>query len=100
MSLRQPDRSKGEKMMDKTEVPVNPRELVRQFRQNYVNAHALKKHAPTALEGAHLSTLKEKPITEGDLPQDLRALLTEYRQSHPQAKVTLVKYQRLENGKP
>ena len=30
----------------------------------------------------------------------LRALLTDYRQSHPRSKVTLLKYQRLENGKP
>lgn len=81
-------------------VPVDPRQLVRQFRQNYVNAHALRKLTPTVLHKARISTPHETPIMEGGLPQGLRSMLTAYRQSHPQAMVTLLKYQRLENGQP
>jgi len=43
---------------------------------------------------------KEKPIKENDLPPGIRALLAEYRRNRPGAKVTLYKYQRIENGTP
>ena len=86
--------------MNENEVRIEPRELVRQFRKTYVNAHALRKSAPTALPGTDLKTPKEKPIKEADLPQELRSLLADYRKSHPGAKLTLLKYQRIENGKP
>ena len=55
--------------MSENELPVDPRQLVRQFRQNYINVHTLRKRVPTAHTGAHLSTPKETPITEGNLPQ-------------------------------
>lgn len=86
--------------MNENEVRFDPRELVRQFRKTYINAHSLRKSAPTALSGTDLKTPKEKPITEANLPQELRSLLADYRKSHPGAKVTLLKYQRIENGKP
>ena len=86
--------------MNENEVRIEPREMVRQFRKTYVSAHALRKNAPTALSGTDIKTPKEKPIKEADLPQELRSLLADYRKSHPGAKVALLKYQRIENGKP
>jgi hypothetical protein len=85
--------------MNEHEVQVDPRAVVRQFRKTYVNAHALRKVAPMALPGADLRTPQERPITEANLPQGLRALLADYRNAHPRARVTLLKYQRIENGK-
>ena len=52
-----------------------------------------------ALRETDLKTPKEKPITEANLPLELRSLLADYRSHHPKATVTLLKYQRLENGK-
>ena len=85
--------------MNENEVRFEPRELVRQFRKTYVNAHSIRKNAPMALRETDLKTPKEKPITEATLPQELRSLLADYRSHHPKTKVTLLKYQRLENGK-
>ena len=86
--------------MSTNEVKVDPRQLVRQFRETYVNAHELKKGAPAAYKGAQVTTPKERPIREADLPPGVRALLGEYRKGHPRSKVTLLKYQRIENGEP
>lgn len=86
--------------MSTNEVQVDPRQLVRQFRETYVNAHELKKGAPAAYKGARIATPKERPIRETDLPQGVRALLDEYRKGHPRSRVTLLKYQRIENGEP
>ena len=86
--------------MNENEVKIEPRELIRQFRDTYVNAQTLRKRVPTALPGTDIKTPKEKPIKEADLPQELRSLLAEYRSSHPKTKVTLLKYQRIANGKP
>ena len=86
--------------MNENQVRIEPREMIRQFRQTYVNAHTLRKSAPTVLQGTDLKTPKEKPIKEADLPQELRSLLADYRSSHPKTKVTLLKYQRIVNGKP
>jgi hypothetical protein len=91
---------KEKRQMNKNEIPIDPGQLMRQFRETYVNAHALKKVAPQALEGAVLATRKEKPLNEGNLPQELRSLITEYRQGNPGSKVDLLKYQQLVNGKP
>jgi len=79
---------------------IEPREVVRQFRNTYVNAHAVRKNTPTALPGTDIKTLKEKPIKESDLPQELRSMLADYRSKNPKSKLTLVKYQRIANGKP
>jgi len=86
--------------MAEQEVPVDPRELVRQFRRNYVNAHELKKRVPGAHEGVDIKTRREKPIRENDLSQGIRSLLQQYRQRNPGMKVEILKYQRLENGTP
>ena len=86
--------------MEETQVPVEPKELVRRFRQNYVNAHELRRRVPGALPKADLKTRNEKPLRENDLPPGLRALLDDYRKRTPGTRVTLLKYQRLENGEP
>jgi len=86
--------------MSTNEVKVDPRDLVRQFRETYVNAHELKKRVPTAHKGARIATPKEQPIREAGLPQGVRALLGEYKNGNPRSKVTLLKYQRIENGEP
>src|SRR5215213_3339967 len=86
--------------MAENQVPIDPREVVRAFRANYVNAHQLKKAAPSAFPDTDIKTPKEKPIKENDLPPGIRALLAEYRRNRPGAKVTLYKYQRIENGTP
>jgi hypothetical protein len=86
-------------MIDK-ELPVDPQGEVRRVRQTYVNAQLLRSKVPSALPGTQISTPQETPIREGDLPEGMRSLLTEYRQNHPHSKVTLLKYQRIENGKP
>jgi hypothetical protein len=84
--------------MANTELAVDPRVEVRRFRQTYVNAHALRSKQPTVFPGAQITTPRETPIVEADLPEGMRSLLTEYRRNHPQSKVIFLKYQRIENG--
>ncbi len=86
--------------MSTEEAQVDPRRLVRHFRDTYVNAHELKRRQPSAHPKARLTKPKETPINEGDLPQGVRSLLQEYRKEHPRSRLTFLKYQRLENGEP
>jgi hypothetical protein len=86
--------------MAENQVSPDPREVVRAFRETYVNAHELRRLAPSAFPGADIKTPKEKPIKENDLPPGIRALLSEFRRKRPGAKVTVYKYQRIENGVP
>ena len=86
--------------MLENELPSAPRELVRRFRQTYVNAHALRERGQPLPHGAQLTTPRETPIREADLPHGVRSLLADYRRDHPGSKLALLKYQRLENGKP
>lgn len=86
--------------MSNNEVAVNPGELVRKFRESYVNVHEVKRRVPSAFDKAQVSTPRETPIRENELPQGVRSLLQDYRQSNPGSRLTLLKYQRLENGQP
>jgi hypothetical protein len=86
--------------MSDQEETVNPRDLVRQFRESYLNVHEVKKRVPSAFAKAEIHSPRQKPIKESDLPQALRELLREHRQAHPGQKVAFLKYQRLVNGEP
>jgi hypothetical protein len=80
---------------------VDPAQLVSEFRENYMNAHALQAiAADTIPPETQLVTPDERPITEEDLSQEMRQLLADYQQTHPAAIVKLLKYQRIENGQP
>jgi hypothetical protein len=75
------------------------REFVRRFRSNYVNVYARRDSDP-ALANVTVHTPSEQPLQEADLPEGVRGLLAEYAKAHPQERVELVKYLRLENGHP
>lgn len=83
-----------------TQTPVDPRELVRRFRDSYVNLHNLWSKESQRPQGVQLRTPQDAPIRESDLPEGVRNLLTDYRRQKPGAKIDLRKYQRLENGNP
>jgi hypothetical protein len=85
---------------NQNEVEVNPREIVQEFRRNYVNAHEAKKRIPGAHQGVDVQTRGQKPLRENDLGPGIRRLLQDYRQAHPGTKIELLKHQRLENGTP
>jgi hypothetical protein len=86
--------------MSERQDEVNPRAMVRQFRESYLNVHEVKERVPDAFPKAEVHTPKQKPIKENELSQGVRDLLREYRQRQPGRKITLLKYQRLENGEP
>jgi hypothetical protein len=86
--------------MSDTGLDVNPRDVVRQFRQTYTNAHLLRKRVPNALPDTVITKPQETPINEGDLPEGIRSLLNEYRRKHPHFKLAFLKYQHIEDGKP
>ena len=85
--------------MPDPEFSVDPRAEVRRFRQTYVNTHALRSKTPSVFADAQITTPQQTPIREADLPEGMRSLLTEYRRNNPRSSVTLLKYQRTENGK-
>src|SRR5438309_1151693 len=82
------------------QLPVDPRELVRRFRGNYVNLHTLWTKGPHAPDGVTLRTPQEAPISEADLSAGIRGGLADYRKKHPGARIDFLKYQRVENGQP
>jgi hypothetical protein len=87
-------------MSDQPSVP-SPRDLLSNFRRNYVNLHDLwKVPGKKVPDGVRLRSPKEAAINEGSLPDGMRVLLREYRKSHPGAKMTVLKYMRVVNGKP
>jgi len=85
--------------MDENEVPVDPREIIQEFRRTYVNAHEAKKRIP-GKKDVEVKTRREQPIRENDLAPGIRALLQDYRKRNPGIRVELLKHQRLMNGVP
>ena len=83
-----------------TQTSVDPRDLIRRFRANYVNLHSLWSKGSQLPQGAQLRTPEDAPIREADLPPGLKSLLAEYRRQKPRARIDLRKYQRLDNGTP
>lgn len=86
--------------MSERQDEVNPQAMVRQFRESYLNVHEAKKQVRGAFAKAEVHTPKQKPVKENELSQGLRDQLREYRQRQPGRKITLLKYQRFENGDP
>jgi hypothetical protein len=78
---------------------MDTREFIRQFRANYVNVYTRRDIDP-ALANVAVRTPSEQPLREADLPDGVRGLLAEYAKMHPEEQVELVKYLRLENGRP
>lgn len=86
--------------MRREEPSPEPSDLVRRFRQNYINYHDLWTVTGSTPSGVTLSTPQEQPLTEAQLPKALRDQLTAYRRAHPGERVTLMKYMRTVNGEP
>jgi hypothetical protein len=75
----------------------SPLDFVRRFINSAVNFHVLwqKTGVPP---GVQHTTPAETPITDGQLPQDVRALVDQYRASHPGANVTWLKRMQAVDG--
>jgi hypothetical protein len=80
--------------------PPNPRDIVRNFRKNYVNLYTLWKKGTKVPEGITLVDPKRSPIKEASLPPGIRSLLEEHRKAHPDSDIVIMKYMRLVNGNP
>jgi hypothetical protein len=78
----------------------NPRDVVRNFRKNYVNLHTLWMKGKKVPKGVTLVDPKRSPIKEASLPDAIRSLLDEYRKAHPDSNIVVVKYMRMVNGGP
>jgi len=87
-------------MTPRTIVP-NPLELVRRFRQNYINLFRLWTYVEKKVpQGVTLRDPKREKIAIADLPGPAAALLAEYRKTHPDETLTIVKHMRAIDGKP
>jgi hypothetical protein len=74
--------------------------FIRKLQQNYVNFYKLQAATGQPVEGVAVYSPKEKPILVKELPPGIRAQLQEYKESHPEQVITLLKYMRTVNGKP
>lgn len=79
-------------------MPPDPPDLLRRFRDSYVNLYLLWRRHPPA--GTVVRTPAEEPVGEGDLPATLRNLLAHHRREHALGEVAFSKYMRVENGRP
>lgn len=76
-------------------LPFDSREFVRRFRQNYINYYKLWTKVERAVpDEMELLSPRGAPITEEDLPEQLRSLLAAYRKSHPEEDISFVKRMR------
>lgn len=75
----------------------SPSDFVRRFINSAVNFHVLwqKTGVPPGIQH---TTPAQTPITDGQLPQDVRALVDQYRASHPGATVTWLKRMQAVDG--
>lgn len=81
------------------EIPaVDPVEMVRDFRSNYVNFSLLTGEDARVLEGVQVMRPENQPIEELPLPEDLLAMVKDHRERA--LHLTLTKYMRIDNGKP
>lgn len=79
---------------------LDPVELVRQFRQTYVNLRHLWSAPERRPVGARLRDPARDPIDPADFPPELKRLLEQYRAEHPGASFAFYKYARSVNGQP
>ena len=86
--------------MDQKESSPEPVLFIRKLQQNYINYYKLQVATGQPVEGVTVYHPKEKPILVKQLPPGIRAQLQEYKDTHPEQKITLVKYMRTVNGKP
>jgi hypothetical protein len=75
----------------------SPLDFVRRFISSAVNFHVLWQKTGVPPSVQH-TTPAETPITDGQLPQDVRALVDHYRASHPGANVTWLKRMQAVDG--
>ncbi len=81
------------------EIPaLDPVEMVRDFRANYVNFSLLRGEDARILEGVEIVRPEHQPIEALPLPEDLLAIIKDHGERSLQ--LTLLKYMRIENGKP
>lgn len=75
----------------------SPLDFVRNFRQNAVNFHNLwqKTGVPP---GVQLTTPSQTPITDAQLPPEVLTIVNNYRQSHPNVKVTWNRHMQAVDG--
>jgi hypothetical protein len=79
---------------------LDPRAFMREFRRTYVNFFTLWTRVERAVPaGVQLSTPAERPITDADLPDDLRALVATFRDQR-RLRIAWVKFMRTVNGRP
>lgn len=86
--------------MDQRESSPEPILFIRRLQQNYINFYKLQAATGQPVEGVTVHHPKEKPILVKELPPGIRAQLQEYKDSHPEQDITLVKFMRTVNGKP
>ena len=86
--------------MDQKESSPEPILFIRKLQQNYINYYKLQAATGQPVEGVTVYRPKEKPILVKQLPPGIRAQLQEYKDSHPEQEITLVKFMRTVNGKP
>lgn len=82
--------------MDAHELALDPREVVRRFRETHACWH-IREMLP---DGVTVRTPREEPIDEASLPAPLRAELRAYARAHPHHAITFLKHVRTVNGRP
>lgn len=86
--------------MDPRDSTPEPILFIRKLQQNYINYYKLQAATGRPVEGVTVRHPKEKPILVKELPPGIRLQLQEYKDSHPEQEITLVKFMRTVNGKP
>jgi hypothetical protein len=76
----------------------SPFEFIQSFRRRFVNLHLLWKTTGVPPSVRH-TTPTETPITDAELPQELGALIAQYRNTHPDAQISWERHMRAVDGK-
>jgi hypothetical protein len=81
--------------------PIDPVATINDFQSSYVNISTLLAQGTGVPAGVNLASPQNQPILNLDLPADLRAAITAFQNSNPQAgSLTALKYMRTTNGNP
>lgn len=82
------------------ELPVEPTEILRRFRDNYTNFYRLWESGKKVPPGTQLYTPEAWPITLDKLSLPLQTAIANYESRHPDQTLTPVKFMRAVNGRP
>ena len=86
--------------MHAQELALDPREIVRRFRETHTHYPARWPASDLIPDGVTVRTPRDEPIDDASLPASLRAELRAYSRAHPHRTITFLKHLRTVDGRP